>query len=762
MVMLDYVSGFVHTVVFSDESQPFYILRVQDEDSRDDFVLRGPVIGDPPSEGDWLGAEGTWVNDPKYGRQFRISRAPALRGGWDEVSASNALVNQGIGKLTVRKLIMRLGDDFVTALDDEDAIAAIDGFTDFEAVSIHRAWKRVRAFFEAIPALTRMGFDPKDVSKIFAKWGTESVDILSEDPWALSEIPGFTFSDGDRIASAIDVSMDSPNRLRGACVQSVRASRREGHVFQTLAELLGRAKTMVPNATNEELANAIKSASDAKRLHIERGLGGDTCVYAPELYRAEKRSADSLLRRAEVDPKSLAFHVAMKAKHPKSRKRMKTMAKELVLQTAEDLGLQLSKAQEQGVINALLNPVSIITGLPGTGKTTSLKVLVRALQEAGFRTKGDEMSQILLMAPTGIAAKRMSALTGVEAFTVHRGLGGKPKGALQQSAGSYVGQTGLTRSEGWNASEWSFGPDNTHPATFVVIDESSMVDLDMLYRIMSGVDESAHLVFMGDAAQLPSVGPGNVLRDLVRSEVFPTSHLTEIFRQDGTSDIVTAAHAIHDGEVPNVGGDFRLLSVGTETEALKVIQKVTQKLFEKGMNFQVLSPRHAGDAGVTNLNEVLREQFNPSGHRSSQLRIATGYVREGDRVMIVQNDYEMDVYNGDVGKVTSINLKQKSIEVKVHGAVSRRIPMKPVTAVRLLRLAYAQTVHKSQGQEYDVIVMPLLDSFSIQLQRNLLYTAITRAKKKVILVGTTSALAKATMNDFEGRRNSALRIRLQT
>ena len=150
MVMLDYVSGFVHTVVFSDESQPFYILRVQDEDSRDDFVLRGPVIGDPPSEGAWRGAGGTWVNDPKYGRQFRISRAPALRGGWDEVSASNALVNQGIGKLTVRKLIMRLGDDFVTALDDEDAIAAIDGFTDFEAVSIHRAWKRVRAFFEAI------------------------------------------------------------------------------------------------------------------------------------------------------------------------------------------------------------------------------------------------------------------------------------------------------------------------------------------------------------------------------------------------------------------------------------------------------------------------------------------------------------------------------------------------------------------------------------------------------------------------------------
>ena len=288
-----------------------------------------------------------------------------------------------------------------------------------------------------------------------------------------------------------------------------------------------------------------------------------------------------------------------------------------------------------------------------------------------------------------------------------------------------------------------------------------MVDLDMLYRIVEGVDEAAHLVFMGDAAQLPSVGPGNVLRDLVSSELFPTVHLREIFRQSETSDIVTAAHAIHGGEMPETGGDFRLLAAGTEPEALGLVHAVTQKLFEKGLNFQVLSPRHAGDVGVTNLNETLRERFNPSGAKANQLRIATGYVREGDRVMIVQNDYDMEVFNGDVGKVTSINLKKKSIEVKIHGAVSRRIPMKPTVAVRLLRLAYAQTVHKSQGQEYEVIVMPLLDSFSIQLQRNLLYTAITRAKQKVILVGTTSALQKAVFNDFEGKRNTALKSRLQ-
>ena len=760
--MVDYVSGFVHTVVFSDESQPFYILRVQDEQSNEAFVLRGAVIGDPPSEGDWLGAEGTWVTDPKYGKQFRISRAPAIRGSWDVESAANALMNQGVGKLTLRKLQSILGDDLVDTLGSEEALSALEGFTDFEAASIHRAWMRVRAFFDAIPALTKMGFDPKDISKIFAKWGTDSVEALTNDPWALTEIAGFNFSDGVRLVYLIDVCLSSPNRLRGACVQSVRASRREGHVYQTLGELLGRAKTMVPESTNEELAHAIKSAADLKRLHVERGLKEGTFVYAPELYRAENRSAESLVRRSKVDTKELAFSIATKAKYPDSRKHLKTYARELVKSTAQDLGLDLSKAQEQGIINALLNPVSVITGLPGTGKTTSLKVLVRALQEAGFRTNtGDEMSQVLLMAPTGIAAKRMASLTGVDAYTVHRGLGGNPKGNIQQGAGSYVGQVSGSKSEGWGASEWSYGPDNTHPATVVVVDESSMVDLDMLYRIMNGVDETAHLVFMGDAAQLPSVGPGNVLRDLVMSELFPTVHLNEIFRQDGTSDIVTAAHSIYGGDVPSTGGDFRLLRAGTESEALSIVSAVTQKLFDKGLNFQVLSPRHAGDAGVTNLNEVLREQFNPSGARANQLRISTGYVREGDRVMIVQNDYDMEVYNGDVGKVTSINLKKKSIEVKVHGAVSRRIPMKPVTAVRLLRLAYAQTVHKSQGQEYDIIVMPLLDSFSIQLQRNLLYTAITRAKQKVILVGTHTALSKAVLNDFEGKRNSALKLRLQ-
>jgi len=761
--MLEYASGTVHTVVFSDESQPFYILRIAGDEG-DTVTMRGPVIGSPPSEGDWLGAEGQWVEDPKYGRQFRISCAPVMRGVWNEESASKALANQGIGSLTIRKLRRELGAELVATLADEAKLAGLDGLSEFDAAAISRAWIRVRAFFEAIPALGAMGFESRDVNKIFSKWGTDSVEILTSDPWALTEIPGFDFKAGDRLATILQVGFSSPARLRGACVQAVRSGRKSGHTYYTLGELIGQARILVPEATNSDIALALKDAADLKRLSLERTLEDlGTLVYPSDLHKSEARCVESLLRRLKVDPKELVFSKAMKVKNPKSRKQLKTHAVSLVEITASDLGLRLSEAQAQGVANALMNPVSVITGLPGTGKTTSLRVLVRALQEAGINAVDvDDIPQVLLMAPTGIAAKRMASVTGISAFTVHRGLGGKPDQDTRQKAGNYTGiKKGGSKAESWGASQWSYGDDNKHPASFVVVDESSMVDLDMLYRILEGVDESSHLVFMGDAAQLPSVGPGNVLRDLVASKMFPTVHLSEIFRQEETSDIVSAAHSIHAGEIPDIKGDFRLVKAGTEREALTLVKRVSQRLFDDSMNFQVLSPRHAGDVGVTNLNEELREMFNPSGRSANQLRIASGYVREGDRVMIVQNDYDLEVFNGDVGKVTSINLSKKSIEVKIHGAMSRRIPMKPVTAVRLLRLAYAQTVHKSQGQEYDVIVMPLLDSFSIQLQRNLLYTAITRAKKKVILVGTSTALQRAVFNDFEGKRNSGLMARLQ-
>ena len=310
--------------------------------------------------------------------------------------------------------------------------------------------------------------------------------------------------------------------------------------------------------------------------------------------------------------------------------------------------------------------------------------------------------------------------------------------------------------------EWQYGPSNTYPTDVVVIDEASMLDQHLIYRVLECTAPDCRLVIVGDAAQLPSVGPGNVLRDMIRSQQFPTISLETIFRQKDTSAIIYAAHSIFKGTVPDEisSGDFMMISASNEEGATNIIVQLAKKLYEKRHNFQVLSPRHAGEAGVTALNARLRELLNPQKDGSLELKVGEDTIREGDRIMVVKNDYELGVYNGDVGKVARVDRKAKHVELKIFGdpPLMIRVPFKSVRTH--IRLAYACTVHKCQGLEYDVIVMPLLDSFRHQLQRNLLYTAVTRAKKKVFLIGTPSALASAVFNDREDQRNTLFCDRL--
>ena len=295
-----------------------------------------------------------------------------------------------------------------------------------------------------------------------------------------------------------------------------------------------------------------------------------------------------------------------------------------------------------------------------------------------------------------------------------------------------------------------------------MVDEASMVDQHLLYRLLDCTSPQCRLVLIGDAAQLPSVGPGNVLRDLIATGRFPVVNLTEIFRQEDTSDIVFAAHAIHRGEVPVADSkEFKLIEVDNEEIVRDYILKLAKKLYSKRVNFQILSPRHAGVVGVTSLNARLRELLNPKSPGLSEVRLGKDSIREGDRVMIIKNNYRLEVFNGDVGKVTQIQHRAKSIEIKIHGNPPKVVPITFKEAPRLIRLAYACTVHKAQGLEYDCIVIPIVMGFRHQLQRNLYYTAITRARKKVILVGQRQALARAVHNDWEDLRNTMLRERLE-
>jgi exodeoxyribonuclease V alpha subunit len=292
------------------------------------------------------------------------------------------------------------------------------------------------------------------------------------------------------------------------------------------------------------------------------------------------------------------------------------------------------------------------------------------------------------------------------------------------------------------------------------VDEVSMVDQQLLHRLLVCTRPDARIVFVGDHAQLPSVGPGNVLRDIIASEVFPTVTLTQIFRQKDTSGIVYAAHAIHAGEVPELNSDFRLLSLSSEEEVLDAVLKIGVKLFEARKNFQILSPKHQGTVGVTNLNARLRELINPASPGRTEVRLGEDTIREGDRIMVTQNDYTLGVFNGDIGKVSKVDRSKKEIEVKIYGDVPLYLPMSFGVASKLIRLAYCTTVHKSQGLEHDMVVLPLVTGFYHQLQRNLLYTAITRAKKQVILVGQHEALVKAVFNAKEDERATLFLDRL--
>jgi len=391
--------------------------------------------------------------------------------------------------------------------------------------------------------------------------------------------------------------------------------------------------------------------------------------------------------------------------------------------------------------------------------TTALKVVVKVLQDANV--------PFLLVAPTGIAAKRLTAVTGADASTIHRAFGAKGMETDNDRESTYAGIVGASNqgvAEDGSKEFWGFSSNSPHPAKVVICDESSMVDQHLLFRLLTCTARDCRLVFVGDAAQLPSVGPGNVLRDLIASDFFPVVNLKDIYRQDEASDIVIAAHAINRGEVPKFdrrSKDFMFVEVRREHQILETVTSTVQKLYDRRANFQVLSPRHAGDLGVTNLNLRIRELLNPKTPGLKEMRLGPETVREGDRVMVSKNNYRYEIFNGDVGKVVRLNEKEKIVTIKIHGPPAMQVEMTFKDAPKFLRMAYCVTVHKSQGQEYDVILMPWSNAFRRQLQRNLLYTAITRARKKVILVGHPEALEKAIANNKVDARNTLFPERLR-
>lgn len=765
--------------MYEDASKAFYILRMNldghsptDSDSR--VIVRGSVPGMTMKVGTWFGFEADWTNHKEYGQQLSISRAPVLSAGWDADTAEKTLASNGVGEQILKMIRMRVdGDDaFLEALGDESILSMIPGINAFTAKYIVQRWQSVQTYFKSLDFLNGLGLPSGKVREVWSTFGDDAESVLSTNPWALVRVDGITFQHTDEIASRLGLT-NVQNRIRGAVLYVLKDQRNYGHMFLTTGQLFMGVQTIIPDVAKEDIAKALAVCHKSGDLIADRkARPGTTAIYEPWSYNLEKESSDMLLSRqvtAGFGLKGIPLAGYLQKMASVGVKTAKEVAKKRPkLDKIIDIAIEewntlerftLSDLQKQGVKNALTQPVSILTGLPGTGKTTSLKAVVRILQNAGI--------QFLLCAPTGIAAKNMSQLAGSRAYTIHRAF--LAKGSSDEKRDfTYAGFTGAeVESSGVTAApdkdaKWGYGPDNPHPAEVIIVDEASMLDQHLIYRLLYCSSPQCRMIFVGDAAQLPSVGPGNVLRDLISSGTFPTINLTEIFRQKDTSAIVFAAHDIFKGNVPDFSSDsdFVLVQTRTEEEALSYIETCALKLYADREQFQILSPRHAGTVGVTNLNARLRELMNPQGTALAEVRMGNDTIRQDDRIMIVKNDYNLGVFNGDVGKVSRIDKKAKEIEVKIFGEPPLHVCIPLKDASKLIRMAYACTVHKAQGLEYDVIIMPLVDSFRHQLQRNLLYTAVTRAKKKVILVGTQTALSTAVLNDREDLRNTMFRDRL--
>jgi len=782
-----YFSGRVLAVFFKNEDQCFNIVKMTlDGTPPDDLdeekallwkevVVKGYVPGVEIKPGVWFGFQGKWINDPKYGLQISVTKAPVIRDHIAPEVISEMLTSDGqLPDRVVRRLTKVFGEGLFKALQDTDEIKKGLGVGVLEAEFLVTRWKAVINRLKVLETLNNMNLPRHKVGEIWATFGDETEELLTKNPWALVDIDGIPWADLDNVAKQMGIDLDNSDRRVAAVVHATRRGRQQGDMFLVAGQILTEVGKLLPGTRPKSIAVAIKDGHQRGNIVLDRKTRtGMTAIYDPWMHRTEEESSLFLRQRiaeavVDGDDVDLLARVGpvTRAVVEDSDASDDDIVYTALNECADSSGFQLSDKQAQGLYNALMEPVSILTGLPGTGKSTSMKVLVRLLQSIQV--------PFLMVAPTGIAAKRLATVSKHPASTIHRAFGARGSKEDDGRKSTYKGIVGSATKKvghGGRGEIWEFGPDNPHPADVVIVDEFSMVDQHLMWRILTGTKLSTRLVMIGDAAQLPSVGPGNVLRDLIKSEAFPTVNLTKIFRQEDTSAIVHAAHAIYRGEVPatSIGTDFALAPVSTDKKVLNAILKVCERLYKQakaykgegiGPTFQVLSPRHGGTVGVTNLNNHIRARLNPRSKGVQELKVGVESAREGDRVMVVKNNYDLGVYNGDVGKIRRISRKHKLVIVEVLDSPPRHISFNLVQASSHLRLAYACTVHKYQGLEVDTVVMPLVMGFGRQLQRNLLYTAITRARQRVILVGSRKALAKAVENNKEDTRNTLFVDRL--
>ena len=670
------------------------------------------VVGNMPEVhiGAVLTLTGTWKVNPKFGRQFTAETfeetLPATVHGIEKYLGSGLV--KGIGPKFAQRIVRQFGMETLSVIEeDPDKLLAVPGIGKVRVERIKKSWVEQKEIKNIMLFLQGHDVSTTHATKIYKTYGNESIQVVKENPYRLADdIWGIGFKTADTIAAKLGFGHDKYPRLRSGMLFALNTLADGGHCYATREQMLEAAVKML------EVDDALISDALDEMIWAEDVITDDEAIYLPPFYYSELGTA----KRLHCIGSGQAT-VTVRTDGLRERVQAAT-------------GMDYDEIQMQAILTAAQCKIMILTGGPGTGKTTTTLGIITAFREAG--------AQILLAAPTGRAAKRLAETTGMEAKTIHRLLEVKPP-------------------EGYQRNE-----ENPLEGDVLIVDECSMIDILLMYNLVKAVPDSMTLIFVGDVDQLPSVGAGNVLRDMIESECFPVIRLTRIFRQAQTSRIIMNAHRVNQGRMPDISNgrntDFFFVRQDTpEDAASEIVALVRKKLPRyyrvRPTEIQVLTPMQRGVVGATNLNQLLQEAVNPGdvGLRRG------GYVfRAKDKVMQIRNNYDKEVFNGDIGVVDRVDLEDRALFVQFDD----RLIEYDATELDELVLAYATTIHKAQGSEYPIVVMPVLMTHYVMLQRNLIYTGITRAKKGMVVVGTKKALALAVRNVTVTRRNTKLRDRL--
>ncbi len=713
------IEGVLARIVFASDESGFIVARLEIPGRAEPATIVGNLLGIQPGES--LRLRGRWVHDRRYGRQFRVESyvtiQPSTLEGIERYLGSGLV--RGIGKVMAKRLVEAFGIETLEVIEsDADRLTEVEGIGGKRSEMIRAAWREQREIKEVMLFLQSHGVTTGLAIKIFKLYGERSIAVVRENPYRLAiEIFGIGFRTADQIAMRIGIAADSPQRAEAGIVHTLQAATEEGHLFLPRDRLL-TAATEVLGIAPSIVEEAVSALAGRGQVILDSGdAGKPPAVYLPPHHTAETGVAERLIniREAAVSPISIDIERAL-------------------AWFEERQGLELAPEQRQAVRAAIDGKLVVITGGPGTGKTTLVNAIIRILERKSQR--------ILLAAPTGRAAKRLNEATGREAKTIHRLLEFSPK-------------------------LMGFGRNAARPleADLVIVDEFSMVDNLLAYNLLRAIPDSARLVVVGDADQLPSVGPGNVLRDLIQSGSVPVVRLRTIFRQDEEGGIVVNAHRVNEGRMPHLDEsgpeqEFYFIDRDDPEEALRTILSLVSERIPKSFgldptdDIQVLTPMHRGILGASNLNTALQEILNPSGEEITR---GSRRLRVGDKVLQIRNNYDLEVWNGDIGRVMGIDPDEGEVRVRFDDRIVRYDP----SEIDELMLAYACSIHKSQGSEYRCVVIPIHTQHYVLLQRNLLYTAITRGKQKVIVVGSKRALAIAVRNNAIRSRFTRLAERLR-